>query len=146
MSLKGQDMKLRVKRMKVKRKKGKEKEHNSNSEPSNKVSNEITMKDLKHALFPHMLTKASKANLNDKIYDVFKQVRTNILMLDVIKQIPFYAKFLKDLCTVKRKLHVKETAMMNESQSAILQCKSVPKYKNPGCPIISCIIGAYRID
>ena len=35
---------------------------------------------------------------------------------------------------------------MNESQSAILQCKFVPKYKNPGYPMILCIIGGYRID
>ncbi|GFS41334.1 hypothetical protein Acr_00g0073750 [Actinidia rufa] len=55
-------------------------------------------------------------------------------------------------CTVPTKigknenLHVKETAMMNESQSAILQCKTVPKYKDPGCPTISCIIGGCKID
>lgn len=36
--------------------------------------------------------------------------------------------------------------MMNESQSAILQCKSVLKFKDPDCPTISCIIGGYRID
>ena len=36
--------------------------------------------------------------------------------------------------------------MINESQSVILQCKSVPKYKDPGCPIISCIIEGYRIN
>ncbi|GFY90912.1 hypothetical protein Acr_07g0011080 [Actinidia rufa] len=35
---------------------------------------------------------------------------------------------------------------MNESQSAILQCKTVPKYKDPGCPTISCIIGGCKID
>ena len=104
------------------------------------------MEDLKHAPFPHRLTKASKANLNVEIYDVFKQVRINIHILDAIKQIPSYAKFLKDSCTVKRKLHVKETVMMNESQSAILQCKYVPKYKDSGCPTILCIIGGYRIN
>ena len=128
------------------KKKSEEKDHESNSEPFKKASNEITMEDLKHAPFPHRLTKASKTNLNAEIYDIFKQVRINIPMLDAIKQIPSYAKFLKDLCTVKRKFHVKETAMMNESQSAILQCKSVPKYKDPGCPTISCIVGGYRID
>ena len=95
------------------------------------------MEDLKHAPFSHRLTKASKANLNVEIYDVFKQVRINIPMLDAIKQIPSYAKFLKDLCTIKTKLHVKEMVMMNESQSAILQCKSMPK--------ILCI-GVYKID
>ena len=67
-------------------------------------------------------------------------------MLDAIKQIPSYAKFLKDLCTVKRKLYVKETTMINESQSAILQCKSVLKYKDLSYPIILSIIGGYRID
>ncbi|GFS43484.1 hypothetical protein Acr_00g0085440 [Actinidia rufa] len=36
--------------------------------------------------------------------------------------------------------------MMNESQSAILQCKTVPKYKDPRCPTISCIIGGCKID
>ena len=82
---------------------------------------------MKHASLLHRLTKESKENLNAEIYDVFKQVRITIFMLDVIKKILSYAKFLKDLCTVKGKLHVKEIAMMNESQSAILQCKSMPK-------------------
>ena len=43
------------------------------------------MEDLKHAPFPHRLAKANKANLNAEIYDIFKQVRINIPMLDVIK-------------------------------------------------------------
>ncbi|GFZ02210.1 hypothetical protein Acr_15g0008180 [Actinidia rufa] len=128
------------------RKESKGKEYEHDSEPVTKVPNEITVEDLKHAPFPQRLAKVSKANLNSEIYDIFKQVRINIPMLDAIKQIPSYAKFLKELCTVKRNLHVKETTMMNESQSAILQCKTVPKYKDPGCPTISCIIGGCKID
>ena len=104
------------------------------------------MEDLKHATFSHRLAKASKANLNAEIYNFFKQVRINIPMLNVIKQIPSYAKFLKDLYTAKKKLHVKETTMMNESQSAILQCKSMLKYKDSSCLTISYIIGSYIID
>ena len=38
----------------------------------------------------------------------------NIPLLDAIKQIPSYAKFCKDLCTVKRKLGVHNDAFMNE--------------------------------
>ena len=108
------------KKSESKKDKGKEKEHEIHSKPSNKASNEVTMKDLKYAPFLHRLTKASKANLNAKIYNNFKQVRINIPMLDAIKQIPSYSKFLKDFCTFKRKLHVKKTAMMNKSQSVIL--------------------------
>ena len=106
----------------------------------------MSVEDLKHGPFPHTLTKASKANLNAEIYDIFKQVRINIPMLDIIKQIPSYSKFLKDLHTIKRKLHVKKMTKINESQNAIVQCKYVPKYKDPSCPIILYIIGGYRID
>ncbi|XP_058217377.1 uncharacterized protein LOC131328450 [Rhododendron vialii] len=35
--------------------------------------------------------------------EVFKQVKVNIPLLDAIKQVPIYAKFLKDLCPQKRK-------------------------------------------
>ena len=107
---------------------------------------DVSMENLKYAPFSHSLDKANKANFNAEIYDVFKQVRINISMLDAIKQIPSYAKFMKDLCIDKRKLHIKEMTMINESQNAILQCKYVTKYKHPDCPTISCIIGGYRID
>ena len=54
-------------------------------------------------LFPQALIKPKKLNHSLEIYEAFKQVKVNIPLLDVIKQVPSYAKFLKDLCTVKRK-------------------------------------------
>ena len=38
----------------------------------------------------------------------------NIPLLDAINQISSYAKFLKDLCTVKRKFGVNKDAFMTE--------------------------------
>ena len=70
--------------------------------------------------FPHAMTKQRKVNYNSKIFDTFKQVRINIPLLDAIKQVSSYAKFLKDLCTVKRKLDVKKKAFLAEQVSAIL--------------------------
>lgn len=99
-----------------------------------------------HAPFPHRLTKSKNELLHSEMYEVFKQVKINIPLLDAIKQVPSYAKFLKDLCTIKRRHHVKERAFMNEQASAILQFKTPPKYKDPGCPTISCYIGDHRID
>jgi len=66
--------------------------------------------------------------------------------LDTIKQVPFYAKFLKDLCTVKRKLNVKKKALLAEQISVILQNNHALKYKDPGCPTISCFIGEHKIE
>jgi len=67
-------------------------------------------------------------------------------LLDVIKHVPSYTKFLKDLCTLKRKLNVKKKAFLAEQVSAILQNNNALKYKDLGCPIISCFIGEHKIE
>jgi hypothetical protein len=67
-------------------------------------------------------------------------------LLDAIKQVPSYAKFLKDLCTMKRKLNVKKKAFLAEQVSAILQNDNALKYKDPGCPTIPCFIGEHKIE
>ncbi|XP_050369085.1 uncharacterized protein LOC126787211 [Argentina anserina] len=46
------------------------------------------------------LSKKEKKSM--ECFDVFKKVEVNIPLLDAIKTIPTYAKFLKDLCTHKR--------------------------------------------
>ena len=69
--------------------------------------------------------------------EVLRQVKVSIPLLDIIKQVPTYAKFLKDLCTVKRGLNVDKKAFLTEQVSAIIQCKTLVKYKDAGCPTIS---------
>jgi len=97
-------------------------------------------------LFPHTMTKQRKVNHNSEIFETFKQVRINIPLLDAIKQVPFYAKFLKDLCTVKRKLNVKKKAFLAKQVNVILQNNNALKYKDPGRPTISCFIGEHKIE
>jgi hypothetical protein len=70
--------------------------------------------------FSHVMTKQRKVNHNSEIFETFKQVRINIPLLDVIKQVPSYAKFLKDLYTMKRKLNVKKKAFLAKQVSVIL--------------------------
>jgi hypothetical protein len=67
-------------------------------------------------LSPHAMTKQRKINHNFEIFETFKQVRINIPLLDAIKQVLSYAKFLKDLCTVKRKLNVRESLFSQTSK------------------------------
>jgi hypothetical protein len=82
----------------------------------------------------------------EDILEVFKQVQINIPFLDAIQQIPSYAKFLKDLITVKRKTNVPKKAFMTEQVSSILQCKLLVKYKDPECPTIICMIRFSQIE
>ena len=62
---------------------------------------------------------------------VLRQVKVNIPLLDMIKQVPTYAKFLKNLCTVKRGLNVNKKAFLTEKVSSIIECKTAVKYKDP---------------
>ena len=64
-------------------------------------------------------------------------------MLDVIKQIPKYAKFLKELCTTKRAFKMKghEMVSMGEVVSVVVQKNMHLKQNDPGAFTIPCVIG-----
>ena len=64
----------------------------------------------------------------------------------MIKQVPTYAKNLKDLCTVKRGLNVDKKAFLTEQVNSIIQCKTPVKYKDPSCPTISVNIGGTCVE
>ena len=70
----------------------------------------------------------------------------NIPLLDMIKQVPTYAKFLKDLCTVKKGFDTNKKAFLTKQVSSIIQCKTLLKYKDPRSPTISVNIGGICID
>ena len=55
-------------------------------------------------LFPHRLCKSKKEDKEKEILEVFCKVEINIPLIDAIRQVSRYAKFLKDLCTTRRKL------------------------------------------
>ena len=78
--------------------------------------------------------------------EVMRQVKVNTPLLELIKQVPTYAKTLKDLCIVKRGLNVDKKAFLTEQVSAIIQCKTPVKYKDPGCPTISVNIGGTCVE
>ena len=59
-------------------------------------------------------------NNQTEILEVLRLVKVNIPLLDMIKQVPTYAKFLKYLCIVKRGLDVEKKALLIEQVSAII--------------------------
>ena len=73
-------------------------------------------------------------------------MKVNIPLLDIIKQVPAYAKFLKDLCTIKKGLGIEKKAFLTEQFNAIIQSKTPVKYKDPGSPTIPVNIGGTSID
>ena len=51
--------------------------------------------------FPQRLVELKKENKLFDIFEILRKLQINIPLLDAIKQIPSYAKFLKDFCTNK---------------------------------------------
>ncbi|CAL8168359.1 unnamed protein product [Prunus armeniaca] len=68
------------------------------------------------APFPSKLSKSKKDQGLDEIMETFKKVQINIPLLNAIAQIPKYAKFLKDLCTNKRRLKEHEQVALSEEK------------------------------
>ena len=62
----------------------------------------------------------------------------------MIKHVSTYAKVIKDLCTIKRKHYVKNIAFLVEHVIVVIKQETPSKYKNPGCPKISCQIGTHE--
>ncbi|CAL2238604.1 unnamed protein product [Prunus armeniaca] len=113
-----------------------------NSKVSSPVNHSITPK----VPFPRRFLNSKKEQVSKDILETFRKVQVNIPLLDAIQQIPSYAKFLKDLCTNKRKFKEHETVALSEEVSAVLLRKLPPKLKDPGSFTIPCLIGNQRFE
>ncbi|RDX76710.1 hypothetical protein CR513_43275, partial [Mucuna pruriens] len=92
--------------------------------------------------FPTRTISARKPESNEELLKMFQKVEINIPLLNAIKQIPKYAKFLKELCVHKRKKikGSKEIGCVNEN--FIEGAQTLPKKcRDPGIFSVPCTIG-----
>jgi len=98
---------------------------------------------------PRAIPSKMMEEVDREILETFRKVEVNIPLLDAIKQILRYAKFLKELCTHKRRLKSNEKISMGRNVSALIG-KSVPqipeKCKDPGTFCVPCIIGNNKFE
>ncbi|CAN6560281.1 unnamed protein product [Malus baccata var. baccata] len=122
--------------------------NSSNSSNKGKnVSSSVPTNDFPaNVLFPSRFKQRKKEEAEKDILETFRKVQVNIPLLDAIKQVPRYAKFLKELCTNRRRISTKEVVKVGENVSSILQRKLPPKYKDPGSFTIPCVIGNSRFE
>ncbi|KAM1373737.1 hypothetical protein ACFX2I_024399 [Malus domestica] len=96
--------------------------------------------------FPRRFMQSKKDESDKDILDTFRKVQVNIPLLDAIKQVPKYAKFLNELCTTRKRASNKEVVRVSENVSAVLQRKLPPKCKDPCSFTIPCVIGNTRFE
>ncbi|XP_022889140.1 uncharacterized protein LOC111404580 [Olea europaea var. sylvestris] len=92
--------------------------------------------------FPQKLQRKKLDKQFAKFVEIFKKLHINIPFVDVIAQMPSYAKFLNEILFNKKKLEEHEIVCLNEECSAILLKKLPPKLKYPGSFTIPCTIGS----
>jgi len=96
--------------------------------------------------FPNRLANNKTNAQMEKIREMFNQVQINVPLLDAIQQVPSYVKFLKDMCTKKRKINVPKKVFLASNISELLTGPILIKYKDPESPTISCIIRQTTIN
>ncbi|CAM8905428.1 unnamed protein product [Rhodiola kirilowii] len=84
--------------------------------------------------------------MDEDVFELFSKVEINIPLLEAIKKIPRYAKFLKELCTNRRRSTRYDQELMSRNVSAVIQRKVPPKCGDPGTYTIPCTIGNIRIE
>ncbi|KAJ9134949.1 hypothetical protein P3X46_032185 [Hevea brasiliensis] len=117
--------------------------------PKVEVNTEPKLNKINNYVLPPFLCRLAKTKKEEQeieILETFRKVEVNIPLLDAIKQVPKYAKFLKELCTTKRKLRNNEKISVGENVSALIQQKLPPKCKDPGSFSIPCRIGDSKFE
>ena len=80
----------------------------------------------------------AKTNKNDdNLLDAFKKVTITIPLIDVIKHIPSYVKFLKGICTPHRN---PIRIQLSETVNSIMMNALPIKKRDPGAPMIGASI------
>ncbi|CAM8986129.1 unnamed protein product [Rhodiola kirilowii] len=76
--------------------------------------------------FPVLARMQKQHVMDEDVFELFSKVEINIPLLEAIKQIPRYAKFLKELCINRRKTR-NDQELMSRNVSAAIQRKMPPQ-------------------
>ncbi|XP_070035502.1 uncharacterized protein [Nicotiana tomentosiformis] len=82
--------------------------------------------------FPQRLRKKNDDHMFHKFLDMLKQIHLNIPLLDMVREVPKYEKYIKDIVENKRRLTEFETGALTEECTSRIQHKLPEKIKDPG--------------
>ena len=84
--------------------------------------------------FPSRLANTIKDDQDKEVLETFRKVQDNVPLLDAIRQVPKYAKFLKELYTKKRNMNGNEVLSVGEICSAMLQSSKIRDHSSFHAP------------
>lgn len=96
--------------------------------------------------YPQRFKYTSQDTQFKKLPDILKKLHINIPLVETLKQMSNYVKFLKDILSKKQPLGEFKTVAQTECSSALLKSKVPPKLKDPGSFTIRlCSIGGRNV-
>ncbi|XP_070057724.1 uncharacterized protein [Nicotiana tomentosiformis] len=128
--------------------KGKEKEFEQLTEQvvekaPNKEKTPSSGQKLTPAPFPQRLAKQKKDDQYRKFMEKLKQIQLNIPLMDALREMPGYAKMMKDLMSRKSDFQDLSTVTLTQTCSMVVTRPMAQKLSDPGSFTIPCTIGSY---
>ncbi|XP_070014959.1 uncharacterized protein [Nicotiana sylvestris] len=93
--------------------------------------------------FPQRLAKYQKEEQYKKFLEILKQIQVNIPLIDALKEMPGYAKMMKDLMSRKFDFQDLATVTLTQTCSAVVTRPIAEKLSDPGSFTIPCTIGDF---
>ena len=124
-----------------KEKERKEEKKKSKSECAREKKKEASSADGKEVPYPLVPSRKDKERHLARFLDSFKKLEITMPFGEALQQMPLYAKFLKDMLTMKNKYIHSDTIVVEGNCSAMIQRILPHKHKDPGSVTIPCSIG-----
>ncbi|XP_070029991.1 uncharacterized protein [Nicotiana sylvestris] len=95
------------------------------------------------APFPHRLVKQKKADQYKKFMEMLRQIQLNIPLMDALREMPGYAKMMKDLMSWKFDFQDLSTVTLTQTYNTVVAKPIAQKMLDLGSFTIPCTIGSY---
>ncbi|XP_070025070.1 uncharacterized protein [Nicotiana sylvestris] len=93
--------------------------------------------------FPQRLVKQKKEDQYKKFMEILRQIQLNIPLMDALREMPGYAKMMKDLMSRKFDFQDLSTVTLMQTCSAVVTKLMAQKMSDPSSFTIPCTIGSY---
>ncbi|XP_070002146.1 uncharacterized protein [Nicotiana sylvestris] len=106
---------------------------------------ELVIKTRPPPPFPQRLQKQKDDAKYNKFLDILSQLSVNLPLVEILQEVPKYARYLRDIVANKRRHAEFETVALTEECSARVQSKLPPKLKDHGCFTIPLSLGKQEV-
>ncbi|XP_009620042.2 uncharacterized protein [Nicotiana tomentosiformis] len=115
----------------------------SEIEGGEKEAERLVVQKKAHAPFPQRFTRQKKDDQYRKFFEILKQLSVNIPLLEALKDMPMYAKMMKDFLLKKIDFQDIVTVKLLVECSVAVARPMAQKLEDPGSFTIPCAIGDY---